>query len=165
MSIQVSLLKEICETAGTSGFEQRIRETYVRDSVASNKNALADAYVKFFRWASDRIQGRDGIVCFVSNNSFVDQRAFDRRRDAAGNQPSGNGTSFHRPGRSLSLHPRVGRRRLDQGEDSTITSGIARFLARARAIVVFLHRRSRVERSGLLRSSQHSYSQPRSNGQ
>lgn len=58
----------------------RIHETYVRDSKASNKNAVSDAYVKFFRWATDRLQGRDGIVCFVSNNSFVDQFAFDGMR-------------------------------------------------------------------------------------
>ena len=37
-------------------------------------------YVKFFRWAIDRLNGRDGIVCFVSNNSFVDQIAFDGMR-------------------------------------------------------------------------------------
>jgi predicted helicase len=36
--------------------------------------------VKFFRWATDRLEGRDGIVCFVSNNSFVDQIAFDGMR-------------------------------------------------------------------------------------
>src|SRR5581483_1905584 len=47
---------------------------------ASNKNALGDVYVKFFRWAVDRLQGRDGIVCFVSNNSFVEQIAFDGMR-------------------------------------------------------------------------------------
>ncbi|MHB8598355.1 MAG: type ISP restriction/modification enzyme [Ktedonobacteraceae bacterium] len=58
----------------------RIRETYAKDSHASNKNALSDAYVKFFRWAVDRLQGRDGIVCYVSNNSFVDQIAFDGMR-------------------------------------------------------------------------------------
>jgi predicted helicase len=60
--------------------DQRIRETYARDSQASNKNALSDAYVKFFRWASDRLGKRDGIVCFVTNNSFVDQIAFDGMR-------------------------------------------------------------------------------------
>jgi predicted helicase len=58
----------------------RIRETYAKDSKATNKNKLSDAYVKFFRWATDRLQGRDGIVCFVSNNSFIDQIAFDGMR-------------------------------------------------------------------------------------
>src|SRR6266536_1524227 len=57
--------------------DQRIRETYAKSSRASNKNALSDAYVKFFRWATDRLQGRDGIVCFVSNNGFLNGVAFD----------------------------------------------------------------------------------------
>ena len=58
----------------------RIRETYAKDSKATLKNKLSDAYVKFFRWATDRLEDRDGIVCFVSNNSFVDQIAFDGMR-------------------------------------------------------------------------------------
>jgi len=58
----------------------RIRDTYARDSKATLKNKLSDAYVKFFRWATDRLEGRDGIVCFVSNNSLVDQIAFDGMR-------------------------------------------------------------------------------------
>jgi predicted helicase len=60
--------------------EKRIRETYSKDSAATNKNALSDAYVKFFRWAVDRLEGREGIVCLVTNNSFVDQIAFDAMR-------------------------------------------------------------------------------------
>ena len=57
--------------------EKRIRETYAKDSKATLKNQLYDAYVKFFRWAVDRLEDRDGIVCYVTNNSFVDARAFD----------------------------------------------------------------------------------------
>ena len=60
--------------------DARIKETYAKDSKASNKNALSDAYVKFFRWATDRLEGRDGIVCLVTNNSFIDQIAFDGMR-------------------------------------------------------------------------------------
>ena len=60
--------------------DQRIRDTYAKDSKATNKNSLSDMYVKFFRWASDRLGERDGIVCLVSNNSFVDQLAFDGMR-------------------------------------------------------------------------------------
>jgi predicted helicase len=60
--------------------DRRVSETYAKDSTATNKNALGDMYVKFFRWAVDRLNGRDGIVCFVSNNSFVDQIAFDGMR-------------------------------------------------------------------------------------
>ncbi|MEI7833658.1 MAG: type ISP restriction/modification enzyme, partial [bacterium] len=60
--------------------DDRIKRTYAKDSQATNRNALSDAYVKFFRWATDRLEGRNGIVCFVSNNSFVDQIAFDGMR-------------------------------------------------------------------------------------
>jgi predicted helicase len=60
--------------------DARIRDTYAKDSKATNKNSLSDVYVKFFRWATDRLGDRDGIVCFVSNNSFVDQIAFDGMR-------------------------------------------------------------------------------------
>ncbi len=60
--------------------DQRIRETYSRASQATLNNTLYDAYVRFFRWAIDRLQGRDGIVCLVTNNSFIDQIAFDGMR-------------------------------------------------------------------------------------
>ena len=56
-----------------------IRETYARDSTASNKNSLYDPYVKSLRWASDRI-GKEGIVALVTNNSFLDGLAFDGMR-------------------------------------------------------------------------------------
>jgi predicted helicase len=55
-------------------------ETYTKDSTASNRNALSDVYVKFFRWATDRLQKRDGIVCLVTNNSFAHKIAFDGMR-------------------------------------------------------------------------------------
>ena len=57
--------------------DRRVRETYTKDSKASNRNALSDVYVKFSRWAVDRLEGRDGIICYISNNSFVDANAFD----------------------------------------------------------------------------------------
>ncbi len=60
--------------------DRRIKNTYAKASVATSKQALSDAYVKFFRWAVDRLEGNDGIICFVSNNSFVDQIPFDGMR-------------------------------------------------------------------------------------
>jgi predicted helicase len=59
------------------GVDGRIKETYAKASKATLNTKLYDAYVKFFRWATDRLQGRDGIVCFVSNNGFLDGIAFD----------------------------------------------------------------------------------------
>jgi predicted helicase len=57
-----------------------IRDTYARDSRASLKSKTSDMYVRFFRWASDRLGNRDGIVCFVSNNSFLFKPSFDGMR-------------------------------------------------------------------------------------
>ena len=59
--------------------DARVKETYAKDSTANNKNALADPYVKAIRWASDRI-GEEGVVAFVTNNSFLTDMAFDGMR-------------------------------------------------------------------------------------
>ncbi len=60
--------------------DQRVRETYAKASKATSVSKLNDPYVKFFRWATDRLGKRDGVVCFVSNNSFLEQIAFDGMR-------------------------------------------------------------------------------------
>ncbi len=60
--------------------DKRVKDTYARDSSATLKSQLYDPYVKFIRWATDRLGQRDGVVCFVTNNSFVDQIAFDGMR-------------------------------------------------------------------------------------
>jgi len=57
--------------------DSRVSATYAKDSRATNKNALSDAYIKFLRWAVDRLDGQDGIICFVSNNGFLEGIAFD----------------------------------------------------------------------------------------
>ena len=59
--------------------EARVKDTYSQDSKATTKNKLSDPYVKAIRWASDRI-GDEGIVAFVTNNSFLDGVAFDGMR-------------------------------------------------------------------------------------
>jgi predicted helicase len=56
--------------------DQRIKETYVRANSAQ-KTKLYDPYVRFFRWATDRLGDRDGIVCLITNNSFVHKIACD----------------------------------------------------------------------------------------
>ncbi|HLH36410.1 MAG TPA: type ISP restriction/modification enzyme [Alloacidobacterium sp.] len=52
--------------------DSRIRETYAKDSTATLKSKYYDPYVRFFRWAVDRLGDRPGVVCYVSNNKFVD---------------------------------------------------------------------------------------------
>ncbi len=60
--------------------DKSIRDTYVKDSKATLNTKLYDMYVRFFRWAVDRLEDRDGVICFVTNNSFVSQLAFDGMR-------------------------------------------------------------------------------------
>jgi len=60
--------------------DNRIKQTYVKDSAATLTTKLYDAYVKFFRWATDRLNTPHAILAFISNNSFVDQIAFDGMR-------------------------------------------------------------------------------------
>ncbi len=59
--------------------DEWVRETYAKDSKATNKNALSDPYVKAICWASRRIED-EGIVALVTNNSFLDSIAFDGMR-------------------------------------------------------------------------------------
>jgi predicted helicase len=60
--------------------DQRVRETYSASSKATLKNSLFDPFVKFIRWATDRLGRRDGIVCFITNNAFIDNITFDGMR-------------------------------------------------------------------------------------
>ena len=61
--------------------DKRLQETYVKDSTATYRADLNDLYVKAFRMASDKVLTRGGgIVCYVSNNGFLDGIAFDGMR-------------------------------------------------------------------------------------
>lgn len=56
--------------------DKRIKETYVKRSTATNKANLYDMYTRFYRWSMDRID-ENGIICFITNNSFIANKAFD----------------------------------------------------------------------------------------
>ncbi len=56
-----------------------VKDTYAKDSKATLLRKLSNPYVKAIRWASNRI-GYEGIVAFVSNNSFLDDLSFDGMR-------------------------------------------------------------------------------------
>ena len=64
--------------------DQRVKETYADTSVAVLKEALYDPYVKAIRQASDRVLGSQmgGVVAFVSNGGFIDNKSFDGFRKA-----------------------------------------------------------------------------------
>ena len=54
--------------------EERIKETYVARSTATNKNSLYDTYKMAIRWASDRIK-EQGVIAFVTNGSWINGNA------------------------------------------------------------------------------------------
>jgi len=57
--------------------EKRIAESYVANSTANLNKAAYDAYIKAFRWASDRLDKSGGIIAFVSNGSWLDNNGLD----------------------------------------------------------------------------------------
>ena len=60
--------------------DEKVRSTYIAESNATLLNKLSDPYVLAFKWATDRL-GEEGIVAFITNNSFIDQVAFDGMRE------------------------------------------------------------------------------------
>ena len=62
-----------------AGVDGRVRATYAAASSAQLKNKLYDPYVKAIRWATDKLDD-EGIVVFVTNNSFIDAQMFDGMR-------------------------------------------------------------------------------------
>ncbi|MFJ9324539.1 DEAD/DEAH box helicase [Streptomyces globisporus] len=59
--------------------DERIQQTYVTLSTATNKNSLYDSYIRAIRWASDRIRD-EGVVAFVSNGGYIDGNTADGLR-------------------------------------------------------------------------------------
>ena len=57
----------------------RISDTYAKKGTAKFKGSLYDSYIRAIRWASDRIEN-DGIICFVTNGSFIDANSADGLR-------------------------------------------------------------------------------------
>lgn len=56
--------------------DDRIKATYIKEGKAQNQIVLYDMYVRFIRWASDRLND-NGIIAFITNNSFIDGLTFD----------------------------------------------------------------------------------------
>lgn len=54
--------------------DKRIADTYVAVSRTNMNKALYDAYIKAFRWASDKLE-KDGIVAYITNGSYIDGAA------------------------------------------------------------------------------------------
>lgn len=52
--------------------ENRILSTYSESSKGTGKKSLYDAYIKAFRWSTDRLDKTGGIICYVSNGAWLD---------------------------------------------------------------------------------------------
>jgi predicted helicase len=66
--------------------DKRIRETFTKESRAQKKK-YEDMYLRFYRWAMDRLDNKNGgIVAFVSNRSFVDAINTDGFRAVIGKE-------------------------------------------------------------------------------
>jgi predicted helicase len=65
--------------------DERIKNTYIKQGKAQNQIAVYDMYVRFMRWASSRI-GKNGVICFVTNSSFIDGLTFDGFRKVVGEE-------------------------------------------------------------------------------
>lgn len=57
--------------------EGRIASTYAKLTDANNKNSLYDSYIKAFRWSTDRLDDKGGILGYVSNGTWLDGNAAD----------------------------------------------------------------------------------------
>ncbi len=62
--------------------DQRIADTYAKQSSAGLNKSLYDAYIKAFRWSTDRLDKTGGVICFVSNAGWIDGNSTDGFRKA-----------------------------------------------------------------------------------
>lgn len=62
-----------------SYLDEKIAQTYAKNSTATLQKNLYDSYIRAIRWASDRI-GDKGVIGFVTNASFVDSNSMDGLR-------------------------------------------------------------------------------------
>ena len=56
--------------------DNSIKETYIKQGKSQNQIVVYDMYTRFIRWASNRLS-KNGIICFITNSSFIDAKAFD----------------------------------------------------------------------------------------
>ena len=60
-----------------STLDGRIASTYAKESSAGLNKSLYDAYIKAFRWSTDRLDKTGGIIAFVTNGAWLDGNSTD----------------------------------------------------------------------------------------
>ena len=58
-----------------------LQNSWVETSTATNKNNLFDSYIRAIRLSADRISD-NGVIGFITNNSFIDENAMDGIRQS-----------------------------------------------------------------------------------
>lgn len=59
-----------------SNLKARIEATYTREASATNNTSTYNSYIRALRWSSDRLDPiNGGIICFVSNGGWIDDKA------------------------------------------------------------------------------------------
>lgn len=53
--------------------DNRIAETYVKESSTGLSKSLYDAYIKAFRWSTDRLDENGGVIAFISNGNWINK--------------------------------------------------------------------------------------------
>ncbi|MBP2436621.1 type ISP restriction/modification enzyme [Microbacterium amylolyticum] len=66
-----SSANDASQNAKYAALDERVKQSYVELSSATNKNGLYDSYYRALRWATDRL-GNEGVIAFVSNSGFID---------------------------------------------------------------------------------------------
>jgi predicted helicase len=67
--------------------DAKIANTYAKESSAGLNKSLYDAYIKAFRWSTDRLDPNNGgIICFVSNGAWLDGNSTDGFRKCLGKE-------------------------------------------------------------------------------
>ena len=59
--------------------DNRIAQTYAKNSSSKSIRGLYDSYIKAIRWSSDRLVEK-GVIGFVSNGSYIDSQSADGLR-------------------------------------------------------------------------------------
>jgi len=65
--------------------DEKIRNTYLKNSSATLSRNLFDSYIRAIRWASDRIE-ENGILAFITGNGFLDSAFADGMRKSLTNE-------------------------------------------------------------------------------
>lgn len=60
----------------------RILNTYLANSKATASHSVYDSYIKAIRWATDRISDGNGVIGYVTQNSYIDNHSLDGVRES-----------------------------------------------------------------------------------